>query len=241
MSDRTGVCAFCQKQFTAVGQRGAVPKLCPEHDTYRNRNWVKRHPGTPHPSVKPRTCGRCGTPIDHRNGKARWCSRSCATLGPRAERREHYNAKAREYQQTLHGREYRSRYQRENRERRQEWARASRRRNPERYRGYWRSWAEANPELVRLCHMLRQERIKNNPQNAEVTPRDVRRLINRYSGCCAYCGVKAESLHLDHVIPVARGGRTAIGNLLPACERCNLTKHSKLLATWRYRTKVGAK
>lgn len=38
------------------------------------------------------------------------------------------------------------------------------------------------------------------------------------------------------------GGRHAIGNVLPVCATCNLSKHDKLLAEWRYRrmtTKAG--
>lgn len=45
-------------------------------------------------------------------------------------------------------------------------------------------------------------------------------------GVCHYCGrqVGAENLTMDHVIPVARGGRSVRSNVVPACEQCNKTK-----------------
>ena len=42
-----------------------------------------------------------------------------------------------------------------------------------------------------------------------VTRRDVRRLLHRYNGRCAYCGERDDMLGLDHVFPLARGGGIA--------------------------------
>ncbi len=48
------------------------------------------------------------------------------------------------------------------------------------------------------------------------------------SGVCHYCGRKvgAAALTLDHVVPVARGGRSTRGNCVPACRECNASKHA---------------
>ena len=45
-------------------------------------------------------------------------------------------------------------------------------------------------------------------------------------GVCHYCGRKVGSanLTLDHVIPVARGGRSTRGNCVPCCKACNNSK-----------------
>lgn len=67
----------------------------------------------------------------------------------------------------------------------------------------------------------------------EVTIRDWRRLVERYRGLCAYCLLRPWE-HQEHVIPLSRGGRHAIGNLLPACGSCNLTKSNRLLSEIRY-------
>lgn len=46
------------------------------------------------------------------------------------------------------------------------------------------------------------------------------------AGLCHYCGGKfrPSELTMDHVIPLARGGTSAKGNLVPACRDCNRDK-----------------
>ena len=45
-------------------------------------------------------------------------------------------------------------------------------------------------------------------------------------GVCHYCGkrVGAANLTMDHVIPVARGGKSTRGNCVPCCKDCNNKK-----------------
>jgi len=45
-------------------------------------------------------------------------------------------------------------------------------------------------------------------------------------GTCHYCGrrVGAAALTLDHIVPLARGGRSTRGNCVPACRECNSAK-----------------
>ncbi len=45
-------------------------------------------------------------------------------------------------------------------------------------------------------------------------------------GKCHYCGgtFAPEELTMDHVIPVARGGKSEKGNVVPACKDCNNKK-----------------
>lgn len=47
---------------------------------------------------------------------------------------------------------------------------------------------------------------------------------------CVLCGRGAEDgvkLHVDHIIPVSKGGKTTPDNLRTLCERCNLGKRDK--------------
>jgi 5-methylcytosine-specific restriction endonuclease McrA len=48
-------------------------------------------------------------------------------------------------------------------------------------------------------------------------------------GLCHYCGRRFPSsqLTMDHVIPLARGGTSAPGNIVPACSACNRAKKLK--------------
>ena len=45
-------------------------------------------------------------------------------------------------------------------------------------------------------------------------------------GRCHYCGGKfpADQLTMDHIVPVARGGRSVKGNVVPCCKECNSRK-----------------
>lgn len=46
---------------------------------------------------------------------------------------------------------------------------------------------------------------------------------------CWWCGkkIKGNDYHVDHVIPIARGGTNDIGNLRIACPSCNLKKGAR--------------
>ena len=47
---------------------------------------------------------------------------------------------------------------------------------------------------------------------------------------CCKCGVSAEQgakLHVDHIVPVSKGGKTTLSNLQTLCDRCNIGKSNK--------------
>lgn len=48
---------------------------------------------------------------------------------------------------------------------------------------------------------------------------------------CAYCGVREVS-EIDHIIPLALGGRSEPGNLVGVCFECNHAKSDQTLAEW---------
>jgi 5-methylcytosine-specific restriction endonuclease McrA len=53
-------------------------------------------------------------------------------------------------------------------------------------------------------------------------------------GVCHYCGraTPARELTMDHIVPLARGGRSTRGNVVPACKDCNNRKKSLLPMEW---------
>ena len=54
-------------------------------------------------------------------------------------------------------------------------------------------------------------------------------------GQCYYCGGRfsAKELTLDHIVPLARGGRSGKGNCVPACKECNNKKRDLLPIEWQ--------
>lgn len=105
-------------------------------------------------------------------------------------------------------------------------------REAERRREYARQYLKDNPERMRAIRRNRKSSIK--AERFEFTEKDWARLVARYRGCCAYCGQKSEVLHREHVIPIRRGGRHSVGNILPACPPCNYRKRTKLLIEFRH-------
>ena len=53
-------------------------------------------------------------------------------------------------------------------------------------------------------------------------------------GLCHYCGqeVAPAQLTMDHIVPIARGGITSKGNVVPACKICNTKKKQLLPIEW---------
>ncbi|RZB30116.1 MAG: hypothetical protein SRB1_02396 [Desulfobacteraceae bacterium Eth-SRB1] len=53
-------------------------------------------------------------------------------------------------------------------------------------------------------------------------------------GVCYYCGrsVPPKDLTMDHIVPIARGGRSTKGNLVPSCKECNNSKKQLLPMEW---------
>lgn len=56
-------------------------------------------------------------------------------------------------------------------------------------------------------------------------------ILKRDGFRCVLCGMSSKDgaiLHVDHIVPIAKGGRTEPSNLRTLCERCNLGKSDKL-------------
>ena len=56
-------------------------------------------------------------------------------------------------------------------------------------------------------------------------------ILRRDGFKCQICGATAQDgvkLHVDHIIPVSKGGKTEPSNLRTLCDRCNLGKSDKI-------------
>lgn len=51
-------------------------------------------------------------------------------------------------------------------------------------------------------------------------------------GGCAYCGDRGVPLQRDCVLPVSRGGRYTLENVVPACRACNASKGNTEVTAW---------
>ena len=48
---------------------------------------------------------------------------------------------------------------------------------------------------------------------------------------CFYCR-SGGAITIDHIVPIARGGRDEASNVIPACKRCNAGKRDRLVHEW---------
>ena len=57
-------------------------------------------------------------------------------------------------------------------------------------------------------------------------------------GGCAYCGATGRSLQRDCVLPLSRGGRYTLDNVVPACGSCNASKSNDEVTRWLRRKRL---
>lgn len=67
----------------------------------------------------------------------------------------------------------------------------------------------------------------------EYTWREVMEQYRAQGFVCAYCGTKpAELPEPEHVVPLSKGGRNDMTNIVAACKLCNSDKRDLLIAEW---------
>lgn len=62
-------------------------------------------------------------------------------------------------------------------------------------------------------------------------------LVAAWEGC-AYCGTTGAALQRDCMLPISRGGRYTLANVVPACGACNASKCNTELTTWMRRKRL---
>lgn len=65
----------------------------------------------------------------------------------------------------------------------------------------------------------------------QLTGSQVRKRFEQFGHTCAYCG-KGGDLHVEHVVPISRGGTHVLGNIVPACPSCNFNKAAREVESW---------
>ena len=112
-------------------------------------------------------------------------------------------------------REYRKKYLRVHADRAREMRALWLAENPERAAAAWRSG-----------RARRRARIAAAP--GYYTVDDVLAQMEAQEGRCHYCAQPVTEYHVDHYIPLARGGSNGPENIVIACPPCNLKKGTKM-------------
>lgn len=93
--------------------------------------------------------------------------------------------------------------------------------------GYGRIWRQANPE--RNAAYSRNYLARKSNALGHHTVQDVEAQLAAQKGKCYWCNTRVgNDYHVDHVVPLSRGGSNWPSNLVIACSTCNLSKQDKL-------------
>lgn len=88
---------------------------------------------------------------------------------------------------------------------------------------YFKKAQELIEQKATRRYQIKEERAKmSNSLRYDILKRD--------NCTCQMCGATLQDgvkLHVDHIIPVSKGGKTEWGNLRTLCDRCNLGKSNK--------------
>lgn len=95
---------------------------------------------------------------------------------------------------------------------------------------YRRNWEKKHPIECRAKAARYRARKMLAP--GAYTVDDVRLLLKSQKGLCWWCGNPVDKYHVDHRIPLSRGGSNAPDNLCISCHSCNESKGAKLPSEW---------
>lgn len=206
--------------------------------------------------MESKVCSKCGEvkPIcefskcaKHRDGLHYWCKPCCNSYHRAwySRNTDHVRAESEKWRQLNpeRNKEIKAEWYAGNRERMQEKSLIYYREHREEIRVKSRVWYEQNKEkALAACRVWR----KNNPESRKAsearrrtnkisntsvhyTADDLKRLFEAQTGCC-YCDADLSlSYHVDHVIPLSRGGGNGADNICLACPECNMSKGNKML------------
>ena len=128
-------------------------------------------------------------------------------------------------------------YRAANREKARKLAKKYQAANPEKARECTKKCRTAKPDLyLALDRRANQKRraLEHEAHTYEITPQQLQARLELFNNQCCYCltDFSDKELHWDHFVPLSQGGTHNLGNLLPACEFCNCSKHAKDAYEW---------
>ncbi|GHG50445.1 hypothetical protein GCM10011331_13110 [Flavimobilis marinus] len=90
---------------------------------------------------------------------------------------------------------------------------------------------------TRRAHAARRRTKRVAASGSDLTNDQWFRILEAWA-CCAYCGADGVALQKDCVLPISRGGRYTLDNVVPACASCNASKCNTELTSWMRRRRL---
>lgn len=103
-----------------------------------------------------------------------------------------------------------------------QWATANKEKRSVTSRKYW---ANKNPEERRIVAARKRAIRRGAERTGTLIPDEWQEVLEYCNYKCVYCGAPWE--HMDHFVPLSKGGEHTKENVVPACAPCNLSKKDK--------------
>lgn len=236
-------CTKCheEKPLEAFGSAKRLPgglnhwcRPCQSQASRESRNRMVEAEASLPPGT-PKHCKRCGTTktlADFYRGTYA-CSACVDVANERKREKERAEKeKIREAQRPMREAKkrerlisYRKRYYAANREKVVEKSRVYRSENLQKCRA--RELAYQKTEKGKMVAKNTTHRRRAAKREGTVTTEQLLTLKAKAKGRCYYCCRKSKNLTIDHIVPLAKGGRHDLDNLVMACGECNRRKSDK--------------
>lgn len=92
---------------------------------------------------------------------------------------------------------------------------------------YRKEWRLKNPNSVRSDKRNRRARLASAEGKLSQGISETLLLLQKYKCACCAANLRKVVVHLDHIVPLALGGRNDDSNVQLLCKRCNLSKGAK--------------
>lgn len=86
-------------------------------------------------------------------------------------------------------------------------------------------WQKSNREKVRTYKA--NNKAKRKAAQGELSADIVSQLFERQRGKCVCCQKQLRLYHVDHIVPLARGGMNVDENVQLLCRKCNISKSAR--------------
>lgn len=167
-----------------------------------------------------RRCSKCGeiSSIDNfYKGRSNWC-KPCHSVYYRRNKARIAAKRAAVHQERMASDpEYKKRHNQRN----EEWRKANR----EKARALKKAWRVRNP-AAHAAHEAKR-RARSAGASGEHSVWDLLLIFQAQAGACAYCAEPVTNYHVEHMVPLSRGGSNGPQNLAISCPPCNLSKGRK--------------
>ena len=84
----------------------------------------------------------------------------------------------------------------------------------------------ANDPMPAKRWSAKQRAMKRNARIEPITQKQIEELHAKQRGRCAICRKKLAKWHIDHIMPLSKGGTHEIKNFQLLCPPCNFAKHA---------------